>query len=228
MPPEGKKQIEDHELVVLKWWIDSGASPDQKVAEAEIPDEVQAAISKLVPPEVLAKQKAAEEAAALKAEEERKQVAAQVETLKGEFPAALNFESQESTGLTFTAVSMRKDFGNEQLTKLEPIVPSLVSLDLSATTVDDSGITVLEGAGQLRMLRLSETAITDAALETLVKLPGLESLNLYGTAVTTEGVLKLAALPELKRLYLWQTQVDEEGAKQLQEEMPDCEIVLGL
>jgi len=49
MPPEGKKDLEDHELAVLKWWIDSGADPKKTTAEFNIPAPIKEAISKLLP-----------------------------------------------------------------------------------------------------------------------------------------------------------------------------------
>jgi uncharacterized membrane protein len=228
MPPEGKKDLEAHEVVLVKWWIDAGASKDAKLAELEASDEVKAAISKLVPPEVLASQQAAAAESVKEESAKRESVKAEVERLREEFPAALNFESQTSGGVTFTAVSMRKDFGDEQLAMLGPVLPAMVTLDLSASTVSDQGVKLLATAGELRTLRLSETTVTDAAIDALVKLPKLESLNLYGTQVTNAGVLKLAALPNLKKLYLWQTRVDEAGIKALKEKLPGCEIVTGL
>jgi uncharacterized membrane protein len=228
MPPEGKKDLEAHEVVLVKWWIDAGASKDAKLAELEANDEVKAAISKLVPPEVLASQQAAAAESAEQEAKKRESVKAEVERLREEFPAALNFESQSSGGVTFTAVSMRKDFGDEQLAMLGPVLPSMVALDLSASTVTDQGAKLLAGAAELRTLRLSETAVTDEAIDALVKLTKLESLNLYGTQVSNAGVLKLVALPNLRKLYLWQTRVDEAGIKALREKLPDCEIVTGM
>ena len=131
-------------------------------------------------------------------------------------------------GVTFTAVSMRKDFGDDDLAKLGPVMPALVSLDLSASTVTDKGAALLKGASDLKSLRLSETGVTDAGLDAVATLPQLESLNLYGTQVTNEGVLKLAGLKNLKKLYLWQTKVDDAGLQALKSKLPGCEIVMGL
>ena len=38
----------DDELAVIRWWIESGASEDQKVSEAEMPAEIESIVSKLV------------------------------------------------------------------------------------------------------------------------------------------------------------------------------------
>ncbi|BCX49746.1 cytochrome c [Haloferula helveola] len=228
MPPEGKKQLEAHEIEIIEWWIDSGASPDVKVVDAEMPEPIKLATEKLVPPEVLAAQAKAAEAAAAAEAAERAKLAEVVEKVREEFPSALNFESQESSDLTFTAVSMRKNFTDEHLAKLQPVVGSLVSLDLSGTTVTDEGLRSLAGAEKLRMLRLSETGVTDAGLDAVAGMVELESLNLYGTAVTKDGVMKISELPKLRKLYLWQTQVDAAGADEIRKKMPECEIVLGI
>lgn len=228
MPPEGKKDLAPHEVVLVKWWIDKGASKDAKLADLEAPDAVKEALGKVVPPEVLAAQKAAAESAIKESAEKRESVKVEVERLRKEFPAALNFESQSSSGVTFTAVSMRKEFGDDDLAKLAPVLPALVSLDLSSCTITDEGAKLLASAGELRSLRLSETSLTDAGLDALTKLPKLESLNLYGTQVTNQGILKLAALTNLKKLYLWQTKVDAAGVEALKAKLPDCEIIMGL
>lgn len=228
MPPEDKTQLEPHEVTLIRWWIDGGASKDAKVSDLKPSDEIKSAISKLVPAEQLAEQKAAKEDAAKQEEKKRESVKAEVERLRKEFPAALNFESQASSGVVFTAVSMRKDFGDDDLAKLEPVMPAMVSLDLSSSTVTDNAAKLIANAAELRSLRLSETAITDASLEALAKLPKLESLNLYGTQVTNEGILKLATLPNLKKLYLWQTKVDAAGVQAFKAKLPGCEVVMGL
>ncbi len=49
MPPEGKKDIEPHELVVLQWWLDQGADPTKTAGEMELTDEVREAVAKLSP-----------------------------------------------------------------------------------------------------------------------------------------------------------------------------------
>jgi hypothetical protein len=49
MPPEGKPDIEDSEVAVIKWWIDNRADPGKRLSEFEIPAPVKAAISKLSP-----------------------------------------------------------------------------------------------------------------------------------------------------------------------------------
>jgi hypothetical protein len=148
--------------------------------------------------------------------------------LAKEFPGALTFESQQSALLTFTAVSLRANLDDTIFQKLDPVIPHLVTVDLSATRITDQAVAKLAPAKNLKMIRLAETGITDAAMDSLLKIPSLESINLYGTKVTDAGVSKLSAMPNLKRLYLWQTAVSPEAIKALKEKLPGCEIIAGI
>jgi mono/diheme cytochrome c family protein len=228
MPPEAKPQLEPHEVQLIKWWIDSGASKDAKLADLKVDVNIEAALAMVVSPDERAKKKADAEQAAQGAAGKRESMKTEVERLRKEFPAALNFESRSGSGVVFTAVSMRKTFSDDDLAKLGPLMPDLVSLDLSSSIVTDKGTALLKGATELKSLRLSETAVTDAGLDVISGLPNLESLNLYGTQVTNAGVLKLARLRTLKKLYLWQSKVDANGVKALKAKLPGCEIQAGM
>ena len=228
MPPEGKPDIEADEVLVLQWWIDSGAAAGKKLTEVEVPAEVKAALAKLASsPSSEVKASAAELAPANAMKEPDASLKAAMQELSKQFPGALSFESQESPNVTFTAVSLRGKLDDEGFGKIGPVLPHLSSVDLSATSITDKSVAALESAKELRMLRLSETGVTDSAVDTLLKLPALESINFYGTKVTDAGILKLSAMPKLKRLYLWQTAVTPEAVKSLKEKLPQCEIITG-
>ena len=230
MPPEGKKDIEDHELAVVKWWIDQGADPAKTVGELELTDEIRDAIAKLnLTLEFREDHKhGLEDKPESEADLPSEDLKATVTGLSEEFPGGLTFESRSSSNLTFTAVSLRQKLTDEKFTELKPVIPKLVSADLSSTSVTDESVELLAAAKDLRMIRLSETDITDEALETLAKMPSLESINLYGTRVTDAGVKKLSVLPNLKRLYLWQTDVSQGAISELEEALPELEVVTGI
>lgn len=230
MPPEGKPDIEEHELVVLRWWLESGAPTDVKLGEIEVPEEIDVALAKLAPAAAapVAPDAGGDTPAAGGADDERKQVEGRMAEVPAPFAGGLNFESQQSSALTFTAVSMRADFGDEAMEKLGAVMGDLVSIDLSATKLTDVGVSALAKAQSVRMLRLSETSVGDASLEVIGGLPELESLNLYGTSVTDEGLRKLSGLQKLRKLYLWQTKVTDKGVEELRKALPECEVVTGV
>ena len=228
MPPEGKPDIEVHEIAVLKWWLDSGADDKKALSQMEIPAPVKEAIAKLDTTKPVASAQNAETTEP-QAKPTGPDTALQssVAGLAKEFPGALTFESQQSSALTFTAVSLRGNFDDTGFNKLEKLLPHFVTVDLSATKITDHSVAMLVSSPHLRLIRLAETGITDVSIDTLLKLSSLESINLYGTKVTDAGVSKLAAMSNLKRLYLWQTGVTQETIKVLKEKLPGCEIVTG-
>ncbi|MFK7850471.1 MAG: c-type cytochrome domain-containing protein [Akkermansiaceae bacterium] len=226
MPPEGKKDIEDHELAVVKWWIDSGADPEKTVGELELTDEIRTAIGQLEFVSATSGDEGAGEKPTSDGPSEEFKKA--VSELGEQFPGGLTFESQASSNLTFTGVSMREKLTDEEFTKLKPVISKLVTVDLSSSSITDASVALLADAENLRMVRLSETGISDTAIDTLVQLQNLESVNLYGTAVTDEGVKKLSMLPNLKMLYLWQTEVSQEVIEELKKALPELEVVKGI
>ena len=44
MPPEGKEQVTPAELAAIRYWIQSGASATQKLADAQFPPEAKEAV----------------------------------------------------------------------------------------------------------------------------------------------------------------------------------------
>lgn len=225
MPPEGKPDIEDPEVAIVKWWIDNGADPKKVLADYVIPAPIQEAISKLVPKSAAAATETTSHAVSQKPDDA---LQAAVAGLSKDFPGALTFESQQSAGITFTAVSLRGNLDDAGFKKFESVSSQFVTVDLSATKVTDQAVAQLVPAKNLRLVRLAETGITDAAVDSLLKIPSLESINLYGTKITDAGVSKLSAMPNLKRLYLWQTSVTPDAIKALKEKLPNCEIIAGI
>ncbi len=229
MPPEGKPDIEEHEIAIVKWWIDNGADPKKSLKDFEVPTEIKEAIAKLAPGDAAIGTEDTESAAhAPAATGPDAALKASVAGISKEFPGALSFESQQSSLLTFTAVSLRGNLDDAGFRKLEAVSPQFVTVDLSATKITDQGVAQLASSKNLRLIRLSETGVTDAAIDTLLKIPSLESINLYGTKVTDAGVSKLSKLTNLKRLYLWQTAVTPEAIKTLKEKLPACDIITGI
>ena len=228
MPPEGKPDIEDSEVAIIKWWIDNGADPKKSIKEFDVPAAIKEAIAKLVPGSAAESSETAESSAHPAPTGPDEALKASVAGISKDFPGALSFESQQSSLLTFTAVSLRGNLDDAGFKKLEPVTSHLVTVDLSATKITDKAVAQLGSSKKLRLIRLAETGVTDAAIDTLLKIPTLESINLYGTKVTDAGVSKLSSLSNLKRLYLWQTAVTPAAIKALKEKLPACEIITGI
>lgn len=231
MPPDEKPGLTEEQLSVIKWWINNGASNELKVSEAKAPADVAAIIEKQAPKGKTKASTAPKEAtpsAPVSSSGDRTQWKKAIDEVQKSFPGAVQFESQDSNGIIFTAVSMRGKFQDDDTAKLGPVIPGLVSADFSASLITDKSIALLAPAKGLRQLRLSETKITDAGMDAIAKMASLESLNIFGTAITDAGLQKLAALPQLKRLYLWQSKVTPAGIEELKKKLPQCQIQSGL
>ena len=221
MPPEGKKQLTPEEIQIIEWWVKIGAPETDTLSAVEVPEDIIVAIDTLKTPEQIAREKAAKE----KAEKERiatmkakrARLAASLKSVNAKYAGSLNYISKDSTDLSFSAVSYRKEFSDESLNILKEAANDITELDLSATAItDDSAFTLGEFAN-LTSLKLNQTSITDSALPELQKLNQLQVLNLHSTGVTDAGIKNLEPMSSLKKVYLWNTKVTENAAKSLEE-----------
>lgn len=232
MPPEGKPQVEEHELKVLEWWIKANLPAGKSMKDAGAPADIIAAVGKIPTDDLvksaLAKEFAAADASAAKLESDRKALEGPIAQVSESFPNAIGFLSQQDSDLTFTAVSMRKDFKDEHLAKLAPVSGGLVDVNLGATSITDAGVANLSKMPKLKRLWLNGTGITDAGLDAIKGLNDLEYLNLYGTGVTDAGLSKLAALKNLKKLYLWQTKVTPAAVDEFKKSVKECDVNMGI
>ena len=232
MPPEGKPQIEEHELKVLEWWIKAELPVGKSMKDAGAPADIIAAAGK-IPSDEEVKNKLAQffaevGASAAKLAAARQALEGPISQVAESFPNAIGFVSQQDSDLTFTAVSMRKDFKDEDLAKLSPVSGGLVGINLGATSITDAGAANLSKMPRLKRLWLNGTGITDAGLEAIKGLNELEYLNLYGTEVTDAGLSKLSGLRNLKKLYLWQTKVTPGAVEQFKKSVQGCDVNMGI
>jgi len=223
MPPEGKKQLTQEEIQIIEWWVKIGAPETDTLSAIEVPEEITTALNTLKTPEQIAREKAAKE----KAEKERiatmkakrARLAASLKSVNEKYAGSLNYISKDSTDLSFSAVSYRKDFNDESLVILKDASNDITELDLSATAITDDSAIILGQFVSLKSLKLNQTSITDSALPEIQMLNQLEILNLHSTAVTDAGIKNLEPMSSLKNVYLWNTKVTEAAARSLEESL---------
>ncbi len=226
MPPEGKKQLTKEEIEILEWWVKIGAPETAKRSEVEISPAIAAALDTLKTPEQIAREKTAIAEAAKKQKAEMKakrtRLATALEAVNKKYAGSLNYISQESTSLSFSAVSYRKQFNNDSLAILQEAAADITELDLSATTITDDAAATIESFVSVESLKLNQTAVTDAALPKIKNLNQLKVLNLHSTAVTDEGIKHLHSMSSLKKVYLWNSKVTPAGAQALEKILTDA------
>lgn len=216
MPPRGRRQLTGDQIKLIKWWIEQGAPPEEKVPDVhkqgEIADILQSLtvdgqdfFDRIVVPE-------AEDRLIKLAEETGFQIAVVAEDL--------NF-------LDVKVSKSLRSISLEDMEVLRSLSEQIIWLDLSRLDVHDHDLQNLSEFTHLRRLSLQETAITDSTLVSISGLEYLEYLNVYGTQVTDRGLTYLEAMISLKALYLWQTNVSSDGIERLQASKPILYINTG-
>ena len=236
MPPENKPQITAAELEVLQWWIDAGASPDLKMGDASVPDNVREKITALLAAPAITGGAQGEAGAAGPAGTPAAAPApapaavpdmAPVQALEKELGVAILPLAQNDPALSFNCVNVADKFGDAELAKFAPVADRMSEVNLGRSKVTDAGLASLAGMKNLKKLHLPNTAVTDAGIDSLLVLANLEYLNLFNTKITDAGLAKLEKLPNLKRLFVWQTGATKPAAEALHAKLPGLVINLG-
>jgi len=219
MPPDGKKQLEEEQIELIGWWIDQGASTDEKVAALEKSPEIEEALKTLYgEPKEQSLYATIEIEAAKEADIENvKKLGAMVMPL-----------AQESNWLQVTIRNVDDSVASELFTNLNKLSKQVTWLDLGNTEASDQTLEALAGFKNLTRLHLENTEVSDEGLAHLKGLENLEYLNLYGNEITDEGLQHLTSLKKLKKLYLWQTKVSESGIETLKTAIPTLNVDTGL
>ena len=232
MPPEGKTQLTEGEVKLIRLWVEKGGTEALAMSQLAVPADLAATLTAIVsapkkaPAVAVASKPAApkvDEAAAAA----RKKLAEEVMKKVNATGASLAPIAQDTPELRFNALNVSDSFGDAQLAELAPIADQIATLDIARTKITDSGLAVVAQMTNLTKLHLEHTAITDAGMAHLSGLKSLEYLNLYDTKVGDAGLDRLKGLTSLSKLYLWQSKATPSGAERLRSAVPKLVVNLG-
>lgn len=207
MPPDGRAGLSVADAILLEWWIASGASFDQKLAETERTPVVSFVLDALgigeiktgifaldvPPPDSMA-----------------------VVRLGATGLSVLRLGESEAF-LSIRCVKADACLTDDQVAAIEPLTEQIAWVDLGGAQVDDARLAIVARLPHLERLHLQQTRVTDEGVKRLAGRQYLEYLNLYGTQVSDSALVVLQDLPALEAVYLWQTGVSPEGAARLRE-----------
>jgi uncharacterized membrane protein len=241
MPPKGKHQLSQNEILIIENWIKSGASFEDiidtisnkevanKIADKNILDDPKLKNAKI---EI----------------RETKKVAIENNNIKGFenisnlpnpapiSPAIIEGFKQENIILTNIAEGSNfmmanfvnvVPFNNAILQALKNINEQLAVLKLTNLPINDIDIKIVADLKNIKKLNLENTLITDNGMSFVKQLSQLEQLNLYGTNISDEGLMELASLKNLSVLYLWKTKVTLKGIEAFKKINPKVTIEIG-
>lgn len=218
MPPKGKKALTDDEIALLYWWISTGASFEEKVANLEVDNSIQPKLNRLVKPvedKFLVNAVAAADPVDIKRLFDQKVLL---------IPLGENVNY-----LSADFINVGDSLNRDIFEFLLPLKEQIAWVDLrNKQSLDDDLVSFLKEFPSLNRLNLANTGITDAGLSALINLVDLKELNLYGTNISDEGLRVLSEVKSIKKVFLWKTKITEEGISFFQKNRPDVSLILGM
>jgi len=248
MPPKGKHQLSQSEILIIENWIKSGASFEDiidTITNKKLVNNVGVASTNIADKNILDD---------LKTEKVKSEIR---ETTKGTVvdnniknaikisnlpnpapisPAIIEGFKQENIILTNIAEGSNfvmanfvnvVPFNKASLQALKNINEQLVVLKLTNLPINDNDIKIVADLKNIKKLNVENTLITDNGLDYIKQLSQLEQLNLYGTNISDEGLMQLTSLKNLSALYLWKTKVTLNGIEQFKKLNPKVTIEMG-
>ena len=246
MPPKGKHQLSQNEILIIERWIKSGASfediidtisnnelvknvvSQNTIADKNIidnPEKVNSEITETEKKEI----------------ENNNSIKSSVKITNLPNPAAIStaiIEDFKQKNIILTNIAEGSNFvmanfvnvvpfNNSSLQALKSINEQLAVLKLTNLPINDIDIKIVADLKNIKKLNVENTLITDNGLDYIKQLSQLEQLNLYGTNISDEGIIQLADLKNLSVLYLWKTKVTLNGIEQFKKLNPKVTIEMG-
>jgi len=231
MPPKGKHQLSQNEILIIKNWINAGASFEDiidTISNKEIANNV-AALNNIADKNILDTRESEKVKSEIRettrgaVEDNNIKNAVKIISLPNPLaisPAIIDEFKQENIILTNIAEGSNfvmanfvnvVPFNKASLQALKNINEQLVVLKLTNLPINDNDLKIVADLKNIKKLNVENTLITDDGMAYLKQLPQLEQLNLYGTNISDEGIIQLAYLKNLSVLYLWKTKVTLRG-----------------
>lgn len=217
MPPKGKTQLTEKEIVIIEKWLSLGASPKLLLKDLQLTEEF------------------------VSASNEEKNMAKTVD-----WPSVPDLAAVSETMLTplrdrgmvvlplasghpLLQINCQSlsDFSDKDGELFKGLEKNIASIRLSGTKISDKSLKWISGLPNLSKLYLDNTLITDEGIALLKNTTELRYLNLVGTSITEKGLRTLSSLPLLKSVYLYQSEVKIEDMAEIQQRMPKVYFDLG-
>lgn len=217
MPPKGKTQLTEKEIVIIEKWLSLGASPKLLLKDLQLSEEV-----------VLASM---EETNMAKTVDwpSVPDLAAVSETMLTPLRDRGMVVLPLASGHPLLQINCQSlsDFSDKDGELFKGLEKNIASIRLSGTKISDKSLKWISGLPNLSKLYLDNTLITDEGIALLKNTTELRYLNLVGTSITEKGLRALSSLPLLKSVYLYQSEVKIEDMAEIQQRMPKVYFDLG-
>jgi uncharacterized membrane protein len=216
MPPEGKTPLSSNEILLLKWWIDSGADPEIRLTEitdSEIEPVISIYLSELE-------------------KEQRNRFLQKLNTedlirsVKNLDKVELTIDPYDEKSIFLSMTFPPSKFRDDDLLDLQPLFQRITKASFIGSDITDDGLYRIGQMNSLKELYIQQTQIKGDGIAHLSKIGSLEILDLSKTNVSDGHLLHILQIPSLKELYLNETSISKEVINALKENRADLQIYL--
>jgi hypothetical protein len=212
MPPKGKPQLNNKEINLIYWWVQHGASINDKLGVALLNDTVKNLIaSKIVPA-----------FPALSLPQTSLVDSNKINTLKQ--LGLIVHPIAKGVGYVDLSAMNAPLLNDLQLQKITILDSHLVWLNLANTKITNKSIATLSSCKNILKLNVAYTSLNDDAIGLLNQFTKLSYLNIVGTSITDNGLAKLNLSNNFKSLYCWNTKITQGGVDQFRKRYPNIQI----
>jgi uncharacterized membrane protein/mono/diheme cytochrome c family protein len=212
MPPKGKPQLNNKEINLIYWWVQHGASINDKLGVALLNDTVKNLIaSKIVPA-----------FPALSLPQTFLVDSNKINSLK-QLGLIVNLIAKGVGYIDLSAMNAPL-LNDLQLQKITILDSHLVWLNLANTKITNKGFANLSSCKNVIKLNVAYTSLNDDAISLLNQFTKLSYLNIVGTSITDNGLAKLNLSNNFKSLYCWNTKITQGGVDQFRKRYPNIQI----
>lgn len=221
MPPEGKTPMNEREIHLLTFWIESGATEKLRVEDIR-KDKTMASIVESILPE-LSKYRTKSAIADIKLKTLRRELDEVSKLLHITINQdTLNDEDRFNIAMKFPPAP----FTNAQFRELSPYFEVFSKASLVSSGIDDDGLYYIGQMVNLEALYLQKTSLDGSGLVYLQNLKKLKILNLSFTKVDDKAAIDLLKIPNLAEVYLYRTNTSAQVVDALQKNRPGLKILL--
>ena len=246
MPPKGKHQLSQNEILIIERWIKSGASFEDIIDTISNNELVKNVVSRntiadkniIDNPEKVNSEITETEKKEI---ENNNSIKSSVKITSLPNPAAISpaiIQDFKQENIILTNITEGSNFvmanfvnvvpfNKASLQTLKNINTQLVTLKLTNLAIDDNDLKIVADLKNIKKLNLENSLITDDGMAYIKQLSQLEQLNLYGTNISDEGLIQLTSLKNLSQIYLWKTKVTKGGIEQFKKIHPKVTIEIG-
>ncbi|MGF1558785.1 MAG: c-type cytochrome domain-containing protein [Flavobacteriaceae bacterium] len=215
MPPTPNVLTYD-EIKTIEWWIEQGASFEDRVSDVKVPDNMKPLLLRRF---------------GLNTEKrpwyEKVQLAALdsahlINLRRNGFTLKTLGGKNQLLDVSYSGTNLSA----EKMALLEPASKHITWLSLSETNLENEWLSIVSDFSNLTRLELDRTSISDEGIGYIKGLHHLEVLNLYASKVTDSVLPSLGQMPKLRRVYLFETNVTSQAAKGISEINSQLSIIV--